>query len=125
MSRCPAPGSAVCGRMPAHLWDGSGIAGLETSMSSPWIASIALALVLAPREPPPFKQMADGKTWTIRNLDVDLAPSYCYDDAEANCRRHGRLYTWESAQRVCQTLGHGWKLPTDDEWRRLTTAYGG
>jgi uncharacterized protein (TIGR02145 family) len=31
--------------------------------------------------------MADGKEWTTANLDADASPSYCYDDAESNCRR--------------------------------------
>jgi uncharacterized protein (TIGR02145 family) len=71
------------------------------------------------------KRMADGKEWTTANLTVNASPSYCYDDAEANCRRYGRLYTWESAQRVCQTLGSGWRLPTDGEWRQMAKRYGG
>src|SRR5262249_19910723 len=45
--------------------------------------------------------------------------------AESNCRRYGRLYTWESAQRACPSLGDGWRLPTDNEWRQLTRRYGG
>jgi uncharacterized protein (TIGR02145 family) len=69
--------------------------------------------------------MADGKLWTTTNLNVDASPSYCYEDAEANCRRYGRLYPWESAQRGCQSLGDGWRLPTDDEWRQLAKRYGG
>ncbi|HEY2432048.1 MAG TPA: FISUMP domain-containing protein [Vicinamibacterales bacterium] len=71
------------------------------------------------------KRMADGKEWTAANLDVDTSPSYCYDDAQRNCRRYGRLYTWESARRACQSLGDGWRLPTDDEWRQMATHYGG
>src|SRR5687768_5884177 len=71
------------------------------------------------------KRMADGKEWTTANLNVSTSSSYCYDDAEANCRRYGRLYTWESAQRGCQSLGNGWRLPTDDEWRQMATRYGG
>jgi uncharacterized protein (TIGR02145 family) len=71
------------------------------------------------------KRMADGKAWTTANLNVNASPSYCYDDAEPNCRRYGRLYTWESAQRVCQSLGDGWRLPTDDEWRQMAKRYGG
>jgi len=66
------------------------------------------------------KRMADGKEWTTANVSVDVSPSYCYDDREMNCRRYGRLYTWQSAQRVCQLLGAGWRLPTDGEWRRMT-----
>ena len=71
------------------------------------------------------KRMADGKEWTTSNLNVNTPSSYCYEDAESNCRRYGRLYTWESAQRGCQSLGDGWRLPTDDEWRQLAKHYGG
>jgi uncharacterized protein (TIGR02145 family) len=71
------------------------------------------------------KRMADGKEWTTANLNVTTPSSYCYDDAEPNCRRYGRLYTWESAQRGCQSLGSGWRLPTDDEWRQMAKQYGG
>src|SRR5881397_3594987 len=71
------------------------------------------------------KRIADGKEWTTANLNVHTSSSYCYDDAESNCRRYGRLYAWESAQRVCQSLGNGWRLPTDDEWRQMARHYGG
>jgi uncharacterized protein (TIGR02145 family) len=73
----------------------------------------------------PFKRMPDGKEWTTKNLNVGTDGSYCYADAEATCRRYGRLYTWNSAQRGCQSLGDGWRLPTDDEWRQLAKQYGG
>src|SRR5262245_24585722 len=71
------------------------------------------------------KRMADGKEWMTENLNVDTDRSYCYGDAERNCGRYGRLYTWESAQRGCQSLGDGWRLPTDDEWRQMANQYGG
>ena len=71
------------------------------------------------------KRMADGKEWTTQSLDLNTVPSYCYEDAGANCRQYGRLYTWDSAQRVCQSLGDGWRLPTDDEWRQMAKHYGG
>jgi uncharacterized protein (TIGR02145 family) len=71
------------------------------------------------------KRMADGKEWTTHNLDVNASPSYCYEDADVNCRRYGRLYTWESARRVCESLGDGWRLPTDDEWHQMAKRYGG
>ena len=73
----------------------------------------------------PSKLMADGKQWMTRNLDVKTMPSYCYEGAEQNCRRYGRLYTWESAPRACLSLGDGWRLPTDNEWRQMAKAYGG
>src|SRR5205814_303285 len=34
------------------------------------------------------KRMADGKEWTTANLNVNTSPSYCYDNAEPNCRRY-------------------------------------
>ena len=68
---------------------------------------------------------SDGKQWTMENLNVDAADSYCYDDARLNCGRYGRLYTWESAQRACPSLGQGWRLPTDDEWRQWAKRHGG
>jgi uncharacterized protein (TIGR02145 family) len=71
------------------------------------------------------KRMADGKQWTTHNLNVNTMPSYCYEDAKLNCRRYGRLYTWESAQRACQSLGDRWHLPTDEDWRQLAKVYGG
>ena len=74
---------------------------------------------------PSSQRTADGKEWTTANLNVNASPSYCYDDAETNCRRYGRLYTWESAQRVCRSLGGDWRLPTDDEWRQMAKRYGG
>ena len=71
------------------------------------------------------KRMADGKQWMTKNLDLTTTQSYCYDDSELNCRKYGRLYTWESARRACQSLGDSWRLPTDDEWRQLAKHYGG
>ena len=72
-----------------------------------------------------FKRMADGKNWTTVNLNVDTDGSYCYEDSDLNCGRYGRLYTWDSAQRGCQSLGDGWQLPTNDEWRQLAKHHGG
>lgn len=73
----------------------------------------------------PSRRLEDGKRWTTRNISANISPSYCYDDTEANCRRFGRLYTWESAPRACEALGRKWRLPTDADWRKLALAYGG
>jgi uncharacterized protein (TIGR02145 family) len=73
----------------------------------------------------PLKRMSDAKEWMTENLNVNTDGSYCYEDAELNCGRYGRLYTWDSAQRGCQSLGDGWRLPTNDEWRQLAKHHGG
>jgi uncharacterized protein (TIGR02145 family) len=72
-----------------------------------------------------FKPMPDGKEWTTENLNVSTQGSYCHGDSEQNCRRYGRLYTWDAARQGCQSLGNGWRLPTNDEWRQLAKHYGG
>jgi uncharacterized protein (TIGR02145 family) len=74
---------------------------------------------------PPIMRMPDGKQWTTGNLTIRADGTYCYADSEPNCRRYGRLYTWESARRACRSLGNGWRLPTDGEWRELAKSYGG
>ena len=91
---------------------------------------LAFGFIMASQEPTSAqdrtysRRMADGKEWMTDNLDVKTVASYCYEGAESNCRRYGRLYTWASARRVCQSLGEGWRLPTDDEWRQMTRHYG-
>jgi uncharacterized protein (TIGR02145 family) len=86
------------------------------------VIPIALSLAFASDS---SKRMADGKQWTTRNVNVETVQSYCYENAEKNCRQYGRLYTWESARQACQALGKGWRLPTDPEWRQLARHYGG
>jgi uncharacterized protein (TIGR02145 family) len=71
------------------------------------------------------KQMPDGKAWTTSNLNVVTGESYCYGDAEHHCGRYGRLYTWDAARRGCESLGDGWRLPTNHEWQQLAKVYGG
>jgi uncharacterized protein (TIGR02145 family) len=71
------------------------------------------------------KRMQDGKEWMTENLNVAIARSYCYEVSEMNCHRYGRLYTWESAKEGCQSLGNGWRLPTNDEWQKMAKHYGG
>lgn len=93
------------------------------------IALLAL-LVAAPscvasRSTHSSTRMADGKQWSAENLNVNVDQSYCHEDAESNCRRYGRLYTWESAQRACTSLGDGWRLPASDEWAQMAKHYGG
>jgi uncharacterized protein (TIGR02145 family) len=71
------------------------------------------------------RQMPDGKRWTTENLNLAAPESYCYAGAELNCRRYGRLYSWQAAQRTCRSLGGGWRLPSHDDWSQMAKHYGG
>lgn len=73
----------------------------------------------------PFQPMKDGKTWLIKNLNVEVEDSYCYKNKSKNCQKYGRLYSWEAAKEACKQLGLGWRLPTDEEWRNMINQYGG
>lgn len=66
-----------------------------------------------------------GKTWMTQNLNLEVADSWCYNDDPKNCQQYGRLYTWEAAKKACASLGSGWRLPTDEEWKTLANAFGG
>ena len=57
------------------------------------------------------KRMADGKQWMTRNLDVNTMPSYCYEDGELNCRRHGRSYRAMDQLERLQRQRKGEKVP--------------
>jgi uncharacterized protein (TIGR02145 family) len=76
-------------------------------------------------QPAVARRMADGRVWTTLNLDRQLDGSFCYADAADNCAHYGRLYTWTTAKQACETLGDGWQVPTDQDWRGLASRYGG
>ena len=95
----------------------------------------------------------DGKTyktvtigdqvWMAENLNYETGNSNCYNGADSNCTKYGRLYTWAAAvgkteeecgyenecnlpsgniQGVCP---EGWHLPSKTEFETLFTAVGG
>ena len=60
---------------------------------------------------------AEHQIWMTKNLDVNVEGSYCYDDADSNCTKYGRLYSWDAAMSACP---EGWHLPSKTEWVQLT-----
>ena len=69
------------------------------------------------------------QTWMAENLNYSGESGTigkCYNDIEDNCNVYGRLYNYAAAvsetDAVCPS---GWRLPTDAEWRTLTTDVGG
>src|SRR5689334_16100582 len=71
------------------------------------------------------KQMADGKVWLTENLKINMDSTYCQKNEDRLCAQFGRLYTWQTAKKACESLGGGWRLPTDNEWRTMAKFYGG
>jgi len=64
-----------------------------------------------------------GLKWMTKNLNVETADSWCYNNSSDSCAKYGRLYTWLAATAVCQLVGM--RLPTNAEWDALVTAAGG
>ena len=67
--------------------------------------------------------LQDGNQWMAANLDVPVDGSFCPTEESDPCRPGMRLYSWEGAVEGCRSLGEGWRLPTDEEWRVLTGLY--
>jgi hypothetical protein len=69
--------------------------------------------------------MADGKEWSTTNLNANASPSYCYDNAETNCRRYGRLYT-RTRRSGCasrsDTVGAYRRMANGGSWRSAMAA---
>lgn len=70
-----------------------------------------------------FKTVKIGsQVWMAENLNVDVKGSCCYNDDPNMCRKYGRLYTWEAANKACPP---GWHLPSEKEWSQLLDFLGG
>jgi len=63
-----------------------------------------------------------NQLWMAENLSYKTDNSWCYDNDESDCKKYGRLYTWDAAKNACPA---GWRLPTCKEWDELITTVGG
>lgn len=60
--------------------------------------------------------------WMAQNLKYDNQDGFrCYEDDEVNCMLKGRWYTWEAAKKACPA---GYRLPSDEDWKKLETFVG-
>ena len=76
-----------------------------------------------PRDGKIYRTVKIGKqVWMAENLNYKTEGSYCYQDNPANCKKYGRLYTWNAAYEACPV---GWHLPSRSEYRILFQAVGG
>lgn len=53
-----------------------------------------------------------SESYFAKNLNYNLKGSSCYDDNPENCKKYGRLYTWEQAQGICPM---GWEIFSEDD----------
>ena len=72
-----------------------------------------------------IKSMPGKLTWITSNLNVNIPDSYVYYNQDTFALKYGRLYNWEAAKEGCKTLGKEWRLPTEEEWHKVSTAFGG
>jgi len=63
-----------------------------------------------------------SQVWMAKNLDIDVPGSWCYDNNPENCKKYGRLYTYDAALKACPK---GWHLPSSAEWSVLANYLGG
>jgi uncharacterized protein (TIGR02145 family) len=64
-----------------------------------------------------YKMVTIGdQVWMAKNLNYEMAGSYCYSNNASNCMRYGRLYTWESARTIAPP---GWHLATRKDFNEL------
>ena len=64
------------------------------------------------------------QTWMAENLNYAdsintpslLERSWCYNDKKDNCKKFGRLYSYEQAKEICP---EGWHLPSSNEYSQL------
>jgi len=54
-----------------------------------------------------------GQAWMAENLNYKIEGSRCLLDKKANCKKYGRLYTWNAAMKACPT---GWRVPDSRDW---------
>ncbi|WP_455510384.1 FISUMP domain-containing protein [Butyricimonas paravirosa] len=73
----------------------------------------------------------NGLEWMTRNLSYRSSEGFCHSyeittalggsTTDEILRQHGYLYDYTSAKTACP---EGWRLPTDEDWKKLETTFG-
>ena len=99
----------------------------QSSSSAATASNVEYGTLADSRDGKSYKTVKIGSlTWMAEHLNYDTSAvatgsidsSFCYDGIPANCEKYGRLYQEYAATAVCP---EGWRLPTADDWRDLTT----
>ena len=86
----------------------------SSSSSNPYVVGNVLT---DSRDAKKYELVTIGEQkWMAENLNFETEKSRCYDNANENCLKYGRLYTWADAQDVCPAGTH---LPSYDEFNAL------
>ena len=97
--------------------EGGGATSPRSQATPPSEGNVDYGTMNDPRDAQTYKTVKIGKqVWMAQNLNYKADGSMCYDNNPANCKRYGRLYTWEAALNACPV---GWRLPSADEFERL------
>lgn len=59
----------------------------------------------------------NGNTWMVQNMNYSkISACWCYENAEVECEKNGRLYSYEAAGKACPG---GWHLPSETDFTNL------
>ena len=57
-----------------------------------------------------------NQVWMAENLNYKTNESFCYGDNKNNCKKYGRLYSWDAAMNACP---QNWHIPSRLEFNDL------
>ncbi|MCQ2098278.1 MAG: fibrobacter succinogenes major paralogous domain-containing protein [Fibrobacter sp.] len=102
--------------------EGGGATSPRSQATPPSEGNVDYGTMNDPRDAQTYKTVKIGKqVWMAQNLNYKADGSMCYDNNPANCKRYGRLYTWEAALNACPS---GWHLPSEEEFEALLESVG-
>ena len=85
-------------------------AWLEGEIDSTYLDEIPFEYGVLEFEGRDYRTIKIGsQNWMAENMDFKTDESWCYNDDSENCKKYGRLYSFEQAEKVCPT---GWHLPS-------------